>query len=76
MTKIELWQEGFATNGERSKANKIGEYMAENFDEAIKQYMVENPNIKIDKYGSGSGNYSNWGMSIYDNEEQARKHFG
>ena len=76
MKNIELWQEGFATNGERSEACKIGEYIAENFDDAINQYMVEKPNIKIDKYSSGSGNYSNWGMRIFDNETEARASFG
>ena len=73
MKKIELWMEGFATNGERSDANKIGEYIAESFDDAIKQYMLENPNVKIDKYGT---HYSNWGMRIFDNEVDARKSFG
>ncbi len=65
--------EGFATNGERSDANKIGEYIAESFDDAIKQYMLEKPNVKIDKYGT---HYSNWGMRIFDNEVDARKSFG
>lgn len=73
MIKIELWMEGFATSGERSGADKIGEYIAENFDDAIRQYMKENPNVEIDKFGT---RYSNWGMRIFDNEADARKSFG
>jgi len=76
MIKIELWQEGFSATGQSSDACKIGEYMAENFDDAMEQYMAENPNTKIDKQGSGSGNYSSWAMRIFDNEKQARKSFG
>ncbi len=73
---IELWQEGFAATGESSKAERIGEYLAENFDDAMKMYMSEKPNIEILKNGDGSGNYSSWAMRIFDNEAEARASFG
>jgi len=38
--------------------------------------MAKNPNLAINKYGTSSGEYSNWGMRIYDNEADARKYFG
>jgi hypothetical protein len=73
---IKLWAEGYATNGNRSGATVLGEYLAKDFDDAMRQYMLENPKIDIEKSGSGSGNYSSWACRIYDNEKQARKYFG
>jgi hypothetical protein len=76
MKKIELWQEGFKATGQSSTAGKVGEYLAKDFEDSMNQYMAKNPNLAINKYGTSSGEYSNWGMRIYDNEADARKYFG
>lgn len=72
MQTFEIWCEGFATNGERGRANLLGTYEAETWDEAVQKYMEDHPGrITVDNRG-----YTDWGCSLFDNETEARKSFG
>ena len=84
--KFEIWIEGYRATGESATAAKLGEYNAEDFDGAMRQYMDENlhvvdvhkvpKNIKSVKDSSFSKWYSIWACKIYDNEKDARKSLG
>jgi len=86
--EIEIWMEGYAATGERQGAQKIGEYFAKNFDEAIEMYKKEHPTthgierkerkrfINQEAYDKRDAEYEIWACSLYDNEKDARKSFG
>lgn len=38
MKEYEIWMEGYAATGEHGTASKIGEFLAEDFDDAVLQY--------------------------------------
>lgn len=87
MKTIEIWMEGFMATGQSGTAQKIGEYEAVDFDDAIRQHQEKNPNHGIDKYTRESfftdedyenrrSNYKIWGCALFDNEADARKSFG
>lgn len=76
---ITLWIEGYATNGERSRAFVIGDFDAVAIDEAVQQFL-DSPEYSPDKYGhhrlDEEGSHLLWGRQIFDNEDDARKSFG
>ena len=73
MERIELWLEGFIATGERSKAQFLGAYEVESFEEAVKQYDKEHPG-EI-KYREGR-RPSIWACEVFGTESEARKSFG
>lgn len=74
---LELWTEGFRTNGEIGTASKLGEYPVKTLSEAIQAYIDEvQPYRRSDKVHLVRGVYSIWGCRIFDNEKQARESFG
>ena len=86
---IEIWMEGYRATGESGAAQKIGEYQAESFDEAVEKYLIDHPDT-----GSGPRRYTKnqftteehyinrraewniWGCALFNNETDARKSFG
>lgn len=84
-----IWVEGYAVTGSRGPARKLTEQpiMAENFDDAVRQYMASNPDHGIEENGRGryssdedyqnrSSNWNIWACNLYDNETDARRYFG
>ncbi len=63
----EVWQEGFNCTGSRSKAEKLGEVVAETFEDACRFLCKD----RLDK-----DSLSIWGCRLFDNEIDARKGFG
>ena len=72
---ISLWMEGYSATGESGTAQCIGTYNSKDLDDAVKQYMVANPN-RVDWDRFGRGRHAIWACEIFDNETQARKWFG
>jgi hypothetical protein len=73
--KIEIWMEGYRSNGDSSVAEKIGEYEADDFDHAIRMYDEDHPGQVENLYEYGKP-YHIWQRLLYDNEVDARKRFG
>ncbi|MCK4521978.1 MAG: hypothetical protein KAU20_05355 [Nanoarchaeota archaeon] len=73
---IEIWMEGFSVTGQSQGAQKIGEYEVQTFDQAIEQYIAENPDTTLQKDRFGKGRHAIWACELYDNEAKARKSFG
>jgi hypothetical protein len=76
MKEHEIWIEGYAATGESGTACLVGKYMAESFDDAVKLYMKDHPKINIEWDRYGRGRHANWACEIFNNEADARKHFG
>lgn len=73
MKKYQIWEEGYATNGNSATAKFLGEHKALSFRLACIKALIAN------KYGLSDYNIvnnTNWGCSFYDNEIDARKNFG
>ena len=75
----EVWSEGYAATGQYSPALYHGHIESESFDEAcIKLIGIDG----LDKNTDGSfrrgdsGNFTIWGCNLYDNEKDAKKHWG
>lgn len=75
--KIEIWMEGYRATGDSATASKIFECEADDFHDAVKSYELSHPDSKVD-YNNDWQNpvYSIWGCRLFDNEKDARKHFG
>lgn len=71
MKKFEIWREGYAVTGNISEAELIGNIQAENFEQAVIQYYVNNPSKTFD-----TENLTDWGLRHFDNEQDARRSFG
>ena len=87
MNRYEIWMEGFSVTGQYKTAQKIGEGIGNNFDEAVKDYMTKNKDHGIEindrlsyvsenAYKNRRSNYNIWGCSLFDNEQEAIKSFG
>lgn len=87
MKEFEIWAEGYAITGNHSGANFIGKGMGNTFDEAVGNYMKNNPNSGInlntrsrytskEAYENRDSNWNTWACNLYDNEVDARKSFG
>lgn len=73
--KIEVWMEGYMATGEHGPAYKLGEYEADNFDQAIEKLLDSDPENK-QYYRQTDGRHYIWSCRLYDNEQDARKSFG
>ena len=73
MKNYEVWDEGFATNGNQSTAVYLGVYKAETFVNACRIAIMAND---WDMNYFDEKNISYWGCKFYDNEKDARKNFG
>lgn len=76
MKKYQLWEEGFATNGESGTATFLGEVEAESFQEAFRKYVTKKYSDNEIKSLVNFDRLSIWGCRVYDNEKDARKLFG
>lgn len=76
--KIEIWQEGYSATGESGSAQLLGTYEADDFDDAVRQYKQAHPSVDVEEYQISLYKwvYSIWGCLLFDNEMEARKHFG
>ena len=72
---MDLWCEGFATNGERAPAAYLGTFATDSIDEAVEQW-VERARPEDDLVAKQDGIWRYWGCRIFDNEADARKAFG
>lgn len=69
---FQVWMEGFHVMEGRGKAEFLGTYEGETFQEACQKATDAHP---------GLGNYNKeensiWGCRLYDNEIDARKNYG
>lgn len=72
---IEIWAEGYVTNGETSPARLLGKFTAQNFREAVEEFR----DSLADDRSRNTVNLDTmtfWGCKLYDNENAARKSFG
>lgn len=74
--KIEIWSEGFAVTGQSAPAELLGIEEADNFDQAVEQYMEKHPKRIDVREHNGKKIYTDWGCLLFDNESDARKSFG
>ena len=72
-----IWMEGYRATGEHGTAQKLNEFPieAESFDDAVKQLLVIEPEHAT-YYDKTGDRHSIWACQLYDNEQDARKHFG
>jgi hypothetical protein len=74
MKTYSLWMEGYITQGNSSKADFLGTFEANSFENACDKWA---DTIKEKEYYERNGNIASyWGCRIYDNEADARKSFG
>lgn len=72
-----LWVEGFAATGEYGTAQRLGTYTGETFGDAVRKWDREkNSRNTYGKLTEHEGHFDVWGCRIFDNEADARKHFG
>jgi len=72
---INLWMEGYIVTGESEPAKYCGIYDVDTIQEAVALWIDED--LERDKYVVNERDYSSyWGRQFYDNEADARKHFG
>lgn len=87
MKTFNIWKEGFIIQGGSSIATKVGVGKGETFDDAVRDYMSENAEHKIEEvkkvmfvseqaYKNRLSNWSVWGCRLFDNASDARKSFG
>jgi len=80
MKEFEIWQEGYAATGEHGTAFLMGRIKAESFEQACRTFKNgKGIKISLDLKEDGSFQYSYpsvWACRLYDNETDARKHFG
>jgi len=73
-TKFTLWIEGYSFSGETPvRASCLGEYEGDTFLDACNAWAQQT--WHTDDYES-QPHPAHWGRRIYDNEADARKHFG
>lgn len=74
MTKeFEIWSEGFAVTGQIAGAHYHGSCRGEDFEDACKNFAKENEEFA---HYFNENYMSHWGCKLFDNEAEARKHFG
>jgi len=69
-----VWIEGYAATGESGTAIFLGNHMASSFKDAVELALFENKWDMKGYYDAERLTY--WGCKFYDNEQDARKHFG
>lgn len=74
--KYEIWMEGYAATGESGTAQKLGEFEAESFDDAVELLLRNGDHKKYYRRSDITGNHLIWGCTLYDNEKDARRYFG
>lgn len=85
--EFKIWMEGYATTGDFEKATMIGTSKGFTFDDAIRNYIENNPKSGIKKnkktrysneeaYQNRKSNWNIWACNLFDNETDARKSFG
>ena len=84
----DVWMEGFADNGGRTPAQKIGSQACPTFDEAVieafeavltDETICGNPQYDAKGYAlykNEKGHWTYYGCRIYDNEKDARAFLG
>ena len=71
---IELWMEGYRCNGDQGHAFCLGEFEGSNIDEAVANWLLQNPREKgCYRYSEKTKAHLSWGCQIFDNKEDARK---
>jgi hypothetical protein len=73
MKIFEVWNEGYAATGQQEKAQCLGTFEAETFQEACKNALIE---LKWDMSYYDEEDNSFWACRFFDNEKDARKSFG
>lgn len=73
----EIWMEGYAATLDRGTAEYVSSVEAESFKEACIKYSKTEEGIEKqwDEFFD-SQNLSFWGCKLFDNEKDAREHFG
>lgn len=69
----EVWNEGYSLTGQSSPAQFLGKFEAKSFEEACVIAIKAN-SWSMESYDPKRNAY--WGCKFYDNETDARKHFG
>lgn len=69
MRNFEIWQEGYSATGQYSPAFRVGETMAETFEEACVALCGKYKDFNVESC-------SVWGCRLYDNAEDARAFVG
>lgn len=69
-----VWMEGYSTNGNAAQAQFMGEAIAYDFNEAVKNILIMKEwDLSHLKYGNPP---TYWGCKLFDNEKDARRAFG
>lgn len=74
MKKYSLWMEGYQATGDHASATYLGEFEAKTFREAVEKWSYTLSKKDASLLNLKTCSY--WGCNIFDNEEDARKHFG
>lgn len=73
----DIWVEGYAVSGGAMRAQFLGTFMVDSFDEAVRVWdrrkNYDNAWGRLEHY---EGNWYVWGCQLFDNETDARKNFG
>lgn len=89
---IQVWAEGYMATCEHGEAILLGTFEAENFDDAVKQWLATIPEEQVPKYYEHKERmvldpeaplgrslkwiHTYWACRLYDNEADAKKSFG
>lgn len=68
-----VWLGGWASSDGSQKAQNLGKFKSETFEQACYQAIKAN-SYNINHYNDRNNTF--WGCHFYDNEEEARKVFG
>lgn len=73
MKEYEIWLGGWASSDGCQKAQYLGKFESETFEQACYKAIKVN-SYNINHYDDRNNTF--WGCHFYDNEEEARKLFG
>lgn len=88
MKTFQIWMEGYIATGESGRAQMIGTGKGETFNDAVKDFMKENPTdhriqentrkryTTQEAYDTRDSNWNIWACDLYDNHADAAKAFG
>jgi hypothetical protein len=80
--QYDIWMEGYKTNGEEVNDVLIGRGYGATFDDAVKDYMIKNPEIGIKENGRNrymseqayqdrTSNWNIWGCRLFKNNNNS-----
>lgn len=75
MTKktYEVWIEGYRATVDHADASLLGSCEAESFSEACDKVLFDR---KMNDFNFNREKLTYWGCGLFDNEKDAREHFG